>query len=126
MAFSKLKQFFSNNFETNLEEGEYGTHYYANDYNTSRNAVVDAGKSLGYTVTNIDDTYKEVLIVSRTKGELIVSLTSISYYETAIDIKVTTHYVVAAGRCKKKVLEFYEILDRFLTLKRKGGKFGEY
>lgn len=126
MAFSKLKQFFSNNFETNLEEGEYGTHYYANDYNTSRNAVIDAGKKLGYNVTNVDDTYKEVLIVSRTKGELIVSLTSLSYFETAVDIKVTTHYMIAAGRCKKKVLEFYEVLDHFLTLKRKGGKFGEY
>lgn len=126
METNKIKQFFSNNFETNLEDGDYGTHFFANDYNTSRNAVIDAGKKLGYTVSNVDDTYKEVLLVSKTKGELIVSLTSISYYETAIDIKVTTHYIIAGNRCKKKVVDFFEILDRFLNLKRKGGSISEY
>ncbi len=126
MGTNKIKQFFSNNFETNLEEGDYGTHFFANDYNTSRNAVIDAGKKLGYTVSNVDDKFKEVLLVSKTKGELIVSLTSISYYETAIDIKVTTHYIIAGNRCKKKVLDFFEILDRFLNLKRKGGSISEY
>lgn len=127
MAFEKTKALFSNSFETNMiSDPDYATHYYGNDYNTSKNAVIDAAKTLGYKVTNVDDQYKEILAVSRTHGEIIISLFTVSYYETAIDLKVTTHYVASFGRTKKKALAFYETLDRFLTLKRKGGTQNEY
>lgn len=127
MAFEKIKGFFSNNFESNMIEGlDYATHYYGNDYNTSKDAVIRVAKSLGYKVTNVDDQYKEILAVSRTHGEIIITLFVQSYYETAIDLKVTTHYVISAGRTKKKAVAFYDLLDRALTLKRKGGNQNEY
>ena len=49
-----IKTFFSNSFETlDTNEAEFTTHYYANDYNTSKNAVVSVGKQLGYKMTNV-------------------------------------------------------------------------
>ena len=73
MAFEKTKALFSNNFETNMiSDPDYATHYYGNDYNTSKNAVIDAAKTLGYKVTNVDDQYKEILAVPRTHGEIII------------------------------------------------------
>lgn len=122
-----IKAFFSNSFETtDTNEVDYTTHFYANDYNTSKNAVISVGKQLGYKMTNVDDRYKEILLVSRTHGELIVTLNTLSSYEHSVDIKVTTHYVIAAGRAKKKAATFYEGLNRQLYLKRKGGEYGEY
>ena len=122
-----IKTFFSNNFETTeTNEAEYTTHYYANDYNTTKNAVIAVGKQFGLKMTNVDDRYKEILLVSRTNGELIVTLNTISSMEHSVDIKVTTHYVIAAGRAKKKAKQFYEELNRQLYLKRKGGESSGY
>lgn len=122
-----IKTFFSNSFETlDTNEAEFTTHYYANDYNTSKNAVVSVGKQLGYKMTNVDDRYQEILLVSRTHGELIVTLNTLSSYEHSVDIKVTTHYIIACGRAKKKASQFYNALNRQLTLKRKGGEYGGY
>ena len=127
MAFEGIKNFFSNSFETsdNLDK-EYATHYYRNDYSTIKDAIKSVAHKMGYDVTNVDDQYKELLLASRTKGEMIITITSLSYYENAIDIKATTHYVIACGRAKKRVKEFYETINKTLNLKRIGGGINEY
>lgn len=123
--FEKIKQFFSNHFETNeSEKKEYATHYYGNDYNTTKNAIVSVGRNMKFKMTSVDDHYRELLLVA-IKGELIFTLTSISYYETAVDIKATTHHIISANRTKKLVKQFYEDLNRQLTLKRTDGKYDE-
>lgn len=124
---AKIKSFFSNSFETlDTDEANYTTHFYANDYNTTKNYIISVGKQLGYTMTNVDDKYKEILLVSRTRGELIVTVQTYSSYEHSVDIKVTTHYIFPAGRAKKKAAAFYEALNHKLTLKRKGSERNEY
>ncbi len=127
MAFEGLKEFFSNSFETNDNlSKEYATHYYRNDYNKIKDAISAVAKQLGYTITNIDDQYKELLLVTRTKGELIITVYSLSYYDNSVDIKSTTHHLIACGRAKKRVKEFYEALNKMLELKRIGGENNEY
>ena len=83
-------------------------------------------KKLKYDITNIDDQYKEMLLVTRTKGELIITISSISYYEQSVDIKSTTHHILACGRAKKRVKEFYEALNKVCELKKIGGGVNEY
>lgn len=122
-----LADFFSNNFETNdFLEKEYATHYYRCDYNSIKNGISTIAKKLKYDITNIDDQYKEMLLVTRTKGELIITITSVSYYEQSVDIKSTTHHIIPFGRAKKRVKEFYEELNRVVELKRIGGGVHEY
>lgn len=126
MALEGLKTFFSNHFETTYSaDSQSATHYYSNDYRSTKEGIIAAGKELGYKMTNIDDRYKEMLLISHTGGELIFTLTSISYYETAVDMKVTTHHIIPAGRAKKKAIRIYEELNRLLTLKREGGEWNE-
>lgn len=123
--FESIKQFFSNHFETDDHgKNEYATHYYGNDYNTTKNAIVSVGRNMKFKMTNVDDHYRELLLVA-IKGELIFTLTNVSYYETAVDIKATTHHIVSANRTKKLVKQFYEELNRQLTLKRTGGTYNE-
>ena len=77
------------------------------NYNSIKNGISTIAKRLKYDITNIDDQYKEMLLVTRTKGELIITISSVSYYEQSVDIKSTTHHVIAFGRAKKRVKEIY-------------------
>ena len=63
MAFEGNKTFFSNSFETsdNIDK-EYATHYYRNDYSSIKDAIKQVAHKMGYTVTNVDDQYKELLL----------------------------------------------------------------
>lgn len=122
-----LGDFFSNSFETNdFLDKDYATHYYRCDYNCIKNGISTVAKKLKYDITNIDDQYKEMLLVTRTKGELIITISSISYYEQSVDIKSTTHHILACGRAKKRVKEFYEALNKVCELKKIGGGVNEY
>lgn len=122
-----LKDFFSNSFETNdFEDKDYATHYYISDYNKIKDCISMTAKKLKYDITNVDDQYKELLLVTRTKGELIITVSTLSYYEQGVDIKSTTHHILSCGRAKKRVKEFYEELNKVCTLKRIGGGVHEY
>ena len=122
-----LGDFFSNSFETNdFLDKEYATHYYRCDYNSIKNGISTVAKKLKYDITNIDDQYKEMLLVTRTRGELIITISTISYYEQSVDIKSTTHHLIACGRAKKRVKEFYEALNKVCELKKIGGGVNEY
>lgn len=116
------KKFFSNSFETTEFSNEQAltTHYYDNDYEKCKNAIVEVCNLYGYSVENIDDNYKEMLI-SYNKGEIIVTLFNSSYYVTSIDFKITTRYVLPCGRGCKVLDKLYNSLNSKLTLKRIGG-----
>lgn len=127
MAFEGIKKFFSNNFETNTSlDSDSTTHYYASDYNHTKDAVIAVAKKMGYDVMNIDDKYKEILFASRRHGEVIVTIATMSFYENAVDMKVSTHYFIARGRAEKIAIKMYNEINRLITLKRKGGVADEY
>lgn len=117
-----LKNIFSNSFETQDRgiDNVLITHYYDNDYEKAKQAVIDTAVLFGFRVQNVDDNYKEMLIIYP-KGEIIVTLFNQSYYVTGIDFKVTTSYILAFGRGRKVIENFYNELGTKLNLKRIGG-----
>ena len=51
---------------------------------------------------------------------VIINLFTISYFEQAVDFKVNTSYILALGRGVKTVKNFYQELDRLVTVIKKG------
>lgn len=118
-----IKDFFSNDFVTSdYDKNErLLTHYYRNDFKTTKNAVIDVAKKLGYEVVDVNEQYKEILISNMT-SEITISIIEISYYEQAVDLHIVTHYLLSMGRGLAHIDEYYNELDRNLYILRKGGK----
>ena len=118
-----LKDFFSNDFATSdYDKNErLLTHYYSNDYKTTKNAVLDVAKKMGYDIVDVNEQYKEILI-SNMSSEITVNIIEISYYEQAVDLHIITHYLLSRARGIVEIEEFYQELDRSLYILRKGGK----
>ena len=118
-----LKKVFSNSFETASvgTDEVLLTHIYANDYDHTKDAVLSVLKQLDYMVEDINDEYKEIL-ASKSNVELIITLFNNTYYETSVDMKVTTTYAIPFGRGYKAIKAVYDALPRLLTLKNVGNK----
>lgn len=127
MSLKSIKQFFSNSFDTQQSiDYESTTHYYSTDYNHTLEAIYVVAKKFNYKVKNVDEKYKEVLLMDKNGNEIIVTITTISYYENAVDMKINTHYFLSLGRPQNIVKKFYDELNRLITLKRIGGVVDEY
>lgn len=111
----KLSDFFSNSFETTdqISDDRLKTRIYDNTYLEVRNAVISVCKQMNLTVTHVDDNFQELLINGK-KYELIITCISNSYYETTVDIKITTKYLISCGRGIKHIDEFYSEINRKL------------
>ena len=123
MAFSKL---FLNNFETsdNTEDRRLKPHYYNNDYNTTQQAVIKSLQEVGFQTLNIDNNYHEMLFENK-KATVIILLREISLYEMRVDIKISTKYLLPLRRPIQLIENLYELFDRKLTLKYRGGEGSE-
>lgn len=119
----KFKYIFSNSYETanNQTDTELVSHYYRNDYNTVKDAVLNYAKLKQYEVLNIDDEYREILLRFG-RGDVIVTIFGVNSYEFSVDFKVTTNYILGLARGQKIIIDFYKNLDRSLTLKSIGAK----
>lgn len=111
----KLSDFFSNSFETTdqIEDERLKTRVYDNTYLEVRNAIISVCSQLKLTVSHVDDTFQELLINGK-KYELILTCFSNSYYETTVDIKIITRYLISCGRGIKHIDEFYKEINRKL------------
>lgn len=113
-----LTDFFKNSFETTdqTSDDRLKTRLYDNTYLEVRNAIISLSNSLKLKVSHVDDTFQELLIQGN-KYELIITCFSNSYYETSVDIKITTKYLLPAGRGIKHLNDFYNQLNRKLRYK---------
>ncbi len=118
-----IKDFFSNDFATSdYDKNErLLTHYYRNDFKTTKNAIIDVAKKMGYDVIDVNEQYKEILL-SDMNSEITVSIIEVSYYEQAVDLHIVTHFLISMGRGINFIEDFYKELDRNLYILRKGGK----
>lgn len=116
-----ISDFFSNDLQTsdNHKNPDLVTHYYKCDYRKIEEAVLTVAKKLEFEVKEINEEYKEIRIEKRAQ-ELIINLFTISYFEQAVDFKVNTSYILALGRGVKTVKNFYQELDRLVTVIKKG------
>lgn len=112
-------------FTKQIATSEYGTNpdlitsYYRNDYQTVKNCLLDIAKSMEYNVEHIDDHYKEIFLQGKT-SHLIISMVSISYYETAIDLEVHTYWTLSKKRGQKIIASIYQKCQGKLNFKGKG------
>ena len=120
-----IRDAFSNNFETsdNHEIRKLQTHYYQNDYEITKQAVIKTAIDFGCVKEYESEEFKELFFTFK-KGDLIITLSNNSYYITGVDIKINTNFVLAFKRPVKIIDEFYASLDKKLTLKRVGGELG--
>ena len=116
-----IKNFFSNDFGTSdfAKNERLLTRYYRNDYKSTKNAVINVAKKLGYEVVDANDQFKELLLSGMT-SDITVSIISVSYYEQAIDLHIITHYLLSMGRGIGHIEDFYAELDRNLNFIHKG------
>lgn len=116
-----IGSFFSNSFETSDTTSNIllKTHYYNNNYENVKDAINHIAISNKLQVINTDNTYREILLESK-KFEMIITCSKISYSETGIDIKITTHYLIGANRGIKFIDGFYQQLNKNLRFKRLG------
>ena len=122
-----LKSIFSNSFET-VEHGtdqNLLTHYYQADYEKVKNTIIDISKAMRFKVNNINDDFQEMLIIMP-RGELIVTLFNQTPSVTSVDFKVSTMYVLPFNRGAKVIAEYYNSLNKQLTLKKIGGGVSGY
>lgn len=113
-----LSNFFSNSFETTdqTSDDRLKTRIYDNTYLEVRNAIISLSKNLNLDVEHVDDTFQELLVQGK-KYELIITCFSNSYYETTVDVKITTKYLISAGRGINDIDNFYKELNRKLRYK---------
>lgn len=112
-----LADFFSNDFQTSDNNSNHilKTRYYRGDYTKIKSEIIDVAKKMGFSIEEINDDYKEIRVDSN-RQEMIFNVFSISYFEQAVDIKVNTRYLIAAGRGLKLIDAFYKELSRNLTV----------
>lgn len=112
---------FRNSFETSNNDSDMRlrTHYYGSDLENTKNTISRVLQNNGFHLIHVDNVYNEMLLRSK-KEELIISLVEQSMYETAVNIKINTKYLISFARGKKTIDQVYQLLNKQLTLKQKG------
>ncbi|MCK9470945.1 MAG: hypothetical protein WC006_02795 [Bacilli bacterium] len=114
----KIKDYFNNDFET-LEDHyipELRTRYYRCSNDTAKKAVMELIESENAKVKDIIDQYNEIFFQAP-NYTCTITVISPRIAETAIDIKITTYKIIAAGAGKKIIERMYKYLDSKLPFK---------
>lgn len=101
------------------KENQLRTHYYKARYDKCQEAVKRICTEMKMQVSNINNEFKEML-VKGSSYDLIFTFSNVTPLETAIDIKITTSYVIGMNRPKNKILKIYSKLDKLLPYKGAG------
>ena len=92
------------------------THYYRNNFNQVKEALMQSAKELDYKVTYENDERKE-FVFKHSDSEVIITVININPIETAVDFTVNTSGVFSFGKGKKLIQELYQNLDKRLKVK---------
>lgn len=113
-----IRDLFNNNYETgeNTKEALLQTHYYRNRSNEVIDVIKEMIKEekgeIKAEIPNFLEIYYETVGYSAT-----VTIVGVRPTETAVDFKVTTYKLIAAGKGKKIITKLYEYLDKRLSFK---------
>ncbi len=129
MAFEGIVNFFSTMCETSdtnkLNKRMLLTHYYTSNYEKAKQAISSICQNdLGLKMISIDDHYHELFFENK-KFYIIVTVGIINPYEISVDAKVKVNQVMGLNKPIKILDNFFESLNRRLTLKRIGGMSNE-
>lgn len=114
----KFRDYFSNNFETseNHEIDSLKTRYYRGRNEKVKEVAYDLIRQEKGTITDDIPQFSELIFNTSTYSATL-TIVSPRMSETAIDIKVTTYYTIAAGRGKKIIERLYKYFDDNLPFK---------
>ncbi|MFA5481800.1 MAG: hypothetical protein WC278_00315 [Bacilli bacterium] len=114
----KIKEYFSNNFETSEDHEleSLRTRYYRARNEEVKEVAYDLIKQEKGSITDNIPQFSE-LIFNTSTYSAIFTIVSPRISETAVDIKITTYYTIAAGRGKKIIERLYKYFDTQLPFK---------
>ena len=93
----------------------FRTHWYQANYEDTKKAIFQMAEDLGYSVIDVNDTYREMLLEG--PHDVIVKITSYGRYEQGIDFCISTKWWFDLGRGKKVVTRLYEQLGSYIKFK---------
>lgn len=93
----------------------FRTHWYQCTYDQMKKALFDVAEDLGYSVVDVNDTFKEILLEGR--HLIIVKVTSFNKYEQGIDFNITTKWLLDLGRGKTLVNRLYAGIAEYVKFK---------
>lgn len=130
MAFEGIVNFFSTMCETadsnkNPNKKMLITHYYACNYEKAKSAISSICQNdLNLNMINIDDHYRELFFENK-KFYIIVTIGLVSANEISVDAKVKVYSAMGLNKPVKILDNFFNMLNKRLTLKRVGGSKDE-
>ena len=92
------------------------THYYRNNFNQVKEALMQSAKELDYKVTYENDERKE-FVFKNSDSEVIITVITINPIETTVDFTVNTSGIFSFGKGRKLIQDLYQSLDKRLKLK---------
>lgn len=114
----KIKEYFSNNFETSEDHEleSLRTRYYRARNEEVKEVAYDLIKQEKGSITDNISQFSELIFNTSTYSATF-TIVSPRISETAVDIKITTYYTIAAGRGKKIIERLYKYFDTQLPFK---------
>ncbi|MDD2258374.1 MAG: hypothetical protein PHU02_01230 [Bacilli bacterium] len=114
----KIKEYFSNNFETSEDHEleSLRTRYYRARNEEVKEVAYDLIKQEKGSITDNIPQFSELIFNTSTYSATF-TIVSPRISETAVDIKITTYYTIAAGRGKKIIERLYKYFDTQLPFK---------
>ena len=114
----KIKEYFSNNFETSEDHEleSLRTRYYRARNEEVKEVAYDLIKQEKGSITDNITQFSELIFNTSTYSATF-TIVSPRISETAVDIKITTYYTIAAGRGKKIIERLYKYFDTQLPFK---------
>lgn len=121
----KLSSVFNPNAQTmdNHYDEQLKTHYYKTTSAQAFRVVEELLKTINvYEIQSIQEERGEIGVTlhNTKRGLMIITITMVRPYNTAVDISVSTEAKLSLGFGKKTIQSFYDKLDNKLTLNGKG------
>jgi len=113
-----LMSFFQNIAESKELHSEalLRTHYYKTNYQKVKANCLEYAGLQNLDVRTIDDVHKELFLQSA-RYHIIVSIVQVNPIETSVDFKVEQYGLIGMNRPRKRIIDFYQYLDKQLLLK---------
>lgn len=91
------------------------TRWYQCTYQEMKKAIFDIAEELGYGVTDVNDTYQEILLEG--PNVLVIKVSSFSRYEQGVDFNLSTKWFFDFGLGKNTIIRLYDQLAKHVKFK---------
>jgi len=102
----------------NAKDSRLTTRWYQNDYKEVSTALVQVATQFGFTLTNQDDQFGELIFIKK-QDTLDVKIISMNRRETAVDFTLNVASILDFGRSKSMIQEMYQRLGKMLIEKKR-------